>query len=75
MKIVVFKTVFYDHEQLLSVLNTHTDYWNKGDLDTYMEGYWKSDDLVFTSGGKITNIFKKMKEEWRIVHDHTSVFD
>lgn len=75
MKIVVFKTVFYDNEQILSVLNTHTDYWNKGDLDACMEGYWKSDDLVFTSGGKITNIFNKMKEGWRIVHDHTSVFD
>ena len=145
MKIVIFKTVFLtllliqiglsqnDQQQILSVLNTQTEAWNKGDLDAYMEGYWKSDELVFTSGGKITKgwkqtldkykisydtkdkmgklkfsdlevkklsensayvlgkwelkrktdnpkgvftlIFKKMNEGWRIVHDHTSVFD
>jgi len=121
-----------DQQQILSVLNMQIEAWNKGDLDAYMEGYWKSDDLVFTSGGIITRgwkqtlekykrsyntkdkagtlnfsdlevkklsensayvlgkwelirktdnpkgvftlIFKKMKEGWKIIHDHTSVF-
>jgi ketosteroid isomerase-like protein len=27
--------------------------WNRGDLDGYMRGYVKSDELVFTSGSKI----------------------
>lgn len=28
--------------------------WNKGDLDAFMNVYWKSDDLTFASGGKLT---------------------
>jgi hypothetical protein len=77
MKIVIFKTVFLtllllqiglsqnDQQQILSVLNTQTEAWNKGDLDTYMEGYWKSDDLVFTSSGKITNGWKQTLEKYK----------
>lgn len=26
--------------------------WNKGDLEGFMGGYWKSDDLTFQSGNK-----------------------
>lgn len=104
--------------------------WNRGDIDTFMIGYWKSDKLKFVSGdrvtygwqqtldnykrtystralmgtlsfsgleidilskdaavvlgswslarekdnpkGKFTLIFRKFKEGWRIVMDHTS---
>ncbi len=104
--------------------------WNRGDIDTFMVGYWKSDKLKFVSGdrvtygwqqtldnykrtystralmgtlsfsgleidilsrdaavvlgswslarekdnpkGKFTLIFRKFKEGWRIVMDHTS---
>lgn len=104
--------------------------WNKGDIDGFMQGYWKSENLIFVSGdnvrrgwqtvtdnykksyntrekmgvlsftdleimilskdsakvlgswkvkhepkddqGKFTLIFRKFKEGWRIVHDHTS---
>ncbi len=28
--------------------------WNKGDIDLFMQYYWKSDDLTFSSGGKVT---------------------
>jgi ketosteroid isomerase-like protein len=28
--------------------------WNEGDLDGFMNGYWKSDELKFVSGGAIT---------------------
>jgi ketosteroid isomerase-like protein len=29
------------------VLEKQVDSWNKGDLEAYMQGYWKSDSLVF----------------------------
>ena len=29
-------------------------YWNDGDLQRFMEEYWKSDDLRFYSGGTVT---------------------
>ena len=104
--------------------------WNRGDINAFMEGYWRSHDTVFVSGdavtrgwqtvneryhskysdrekmgqltfselevrmfgydgalvfgrwqlaraednphGRFTLIFRKTKEGWKIVHDHTS---
>ena len=104
--------------------------WNRGDVEGFMQGYWKSEELIFVSGynirrgwqtvtdnykksyntrekmgvlsftdleiivlgkdsakvlgswkvkhepkddqGKFTLIFRKFKEGWRIIHDHTS---
>ncbi|MCA8904418.1 MAG: nuclear transport factor 2 family protein [Hyphomonas sp.] len=28
--------------------------WNRGDIDAFMDGYWKSPLLRFASGGKVT---------------------
>lgn len=116
--------------EILSVMDAQTAAWNRGDIDGFMLGYWKSDDLVFVSGddvtrgwqstldrynrnynsrekmgalkfsdveidvisknaavvlgswslirasdnpkGKFTLIFRKFKDGWRIVRDHTS---
>jgi ketosteroid isomerase-like protein len=104
--------------------------WNRGDIDAFMQGYWKSEQIVFVSGtnvtrgwqgaldrykktydskakmgflsfsgleitilskdsavvlgswalkrdsdnpgGKFTLIFRKFKDGWKIIHDHTS---
>lgn len=111
------------------VMDDQSAAWNRGDIDGFMQGYWKSDKLTFVSsqvtrgwqqtldrykksydsrekmgtltfsdleitvlskdaavvlgswslkrandtpGGKFTLIFRKFKEGWRIVHDHTS---
>jgi ketosteroid isomerase-like protein len=37
---------------ILTVLAAQQQAWNDGDIAGYMEGYWKSDSLLFTSGGK-----------------------
>lgn len=116
--------------QILAVMDAQVAAWNRGDIDGFMTGYWKSDKLVFASGsevtrgwqttldrykknyssrekmgalkfgdieinilskdaavvlgswsltrandnpkGKFTLIFRKTKDGWRIVHDHTS---
>jgi beta-aspartyl-peptidase (threonine type) len=36
------------------VLDAQQTAWNKGDLEAFMTGYWKSDDLTFYSGGDKT---------------------
>jgi ketosteroid isomerase-like protein len=116
--------------QILAVMDAQVAAWNRGDIEGFMTGYWKSDKLVFASGsevtrgwqttldrykknyssrekmgalkfgdieinvlskdaavvlgswsltrandnpkGKFTLIFRKTKDGWRIVHDHTS---
>jgi ketosteroid isomerase-like protein len=115
---------------VLAVMARQTGAWNRGDIEGYMQGYWKSENLVFASGdritrgwqatldrykksydtkakmgeltfadveinvlskdiavvvgswslvrekdnpkGKFTVIFQRMREGWRIIHDHTS---
>ena len=112
------------------VMDEQVAAWNNGDIDGFMQGYWKSENLIFVSGdrvtkgwqqttdnykknyntrekmgvltfsdleieilgkdsakvlgrwkvahppqdsqGRFTLIFRKFKEGWRIIHDHTS---
>jgi ketosteroid isomerase-like protein len=42
-----------DDGSVRGVLAAQQDAWNRGDLEGYMRGYARSDDLVFTSGGKV----------------------
>ena len=37
-----------------AVLNSQVGAWNRGDLEGFMAGYWRSPDLEFYSGDKIT---------------------
>ncbi len=42
-----------DRSTIVGVIEAQAVAWNKGDLDGYMAGYAKIDQLIFTSGGKI----------------------
>ncbi len=51
-----------DVEQLLQV---QADAWNRGDLDGFMAGYWKSPELTFVSGGKVTTGWDATMQRYR----------
>jgi ketosteroid isomerase-like protein len=36
-----------DKQAILNVLSVQQTAWNKGDIDGFMQGYWKSDSLMF----------------------------
>lgn len=36
-----------DEKAVLEILKKQTSEWNKGNLEAFMEGYWKSDSLLF----------------------------
>lgn len=36
------------------VVRAQVDAWNKGDVDEFVKYYWNSDDVTFSSGGKVT---------------------
>ena len=113
-----------------TVLDEQVAAWNRGDIEGFMAGYWRSEETVFISGdsvthgwqatldrykkgydsrakmgaltfsdldikltdkkhavvigrwalqrekdnphGRFTLLFRKFKEGWRVVHDHTS---
>ncbi|QES90274.1 YybH family protein [Rhizosphaericola mali] len=37
-------------KEILNTLHRQQDFWNKGDLVHFMEGYWNNDSLVFIGG-------------------------
>ncbi|MCH5600170.1 Cif family virulence factor [Niabella ginsengisoli] len=37
-----------------SILQKQTDAWNKGDINTFMQTYWKNDSLVFVGKNGVT---------------------
>lgn len=43
-----------DSAAIRKVMDDQVAAWNKGDLETFMAGYWKSEKLKFVSGDKIT---------------------
>jgi ketosteroid isomerase-like protein len=51
-----FCTVFaQDKQAILNVLETQRQAWNRGDVDGFMQGYWKSDSLMFV--GKTAPVY------------------
>src|SRR5713101_9631898 len=52
-------------KEIDSVLAGQASAWNKGDIEGYMQGYWKSDSLLFTSGGNIQRGWKATLEKYR----------
>lgn len=43
-----------DATAIRKVMDDQTLAWNKGDLETFMAGYWKSEKLKFVSGDRVT---------------------
>lgn len=50
---------------ITAILNTQAEAWNRGDLDAFMEHYWKSDELTFSSGGKTTRGWSETLKRYR----------
>jgi len=48
-----------------SVLRAQEEAWNRGDIPAFMEHYWKSDDLTFSSGGKTTRGWQATLDNYR----------
>jgi uncharacterized protein (TIGR02246 family) len=48
-----------------SMLRVQEDAWNRGDLNAFMEHYWKSDALTASSGGKTTRGWDETLNHYR----------
>jgi beta-aspartyl-peptidase (threonine type) len=47
------------------VLDEQAAAWNRGDLEAFMDGYWRSEDLVFTSGGNVQRGWQTTLDRYR----------
>lgn len=54
-----------DEEAIRKVLVDQVEAWNKGDIDSYMKGYWDSEETVFLSGGNITRGYQEVLARYK----------
>jgi beta-aspartyl-peptidase (threonine type) len=54
---------------ILKVLTDQAEAWNRGDLDAFLKGYWRSDQTVFGGGGDIHRGFDAMAARYRKSYD------
>ena len=52
-------------QAIRKVLDDQAKAWNKGDLEGFMAGYWKSPELTFSSGGDRTKGWQATLERYR----------
>ncbi len=52
-------------KQLQSIVQDQAKAWNRGDIDAFMQAYWKSDQLSFSSGGKVTRGWQATKQGYQ----------
>ena len=53
-----------DEKIILKKLDVQTQCWDAGDLECFMEGYWKSEELMFV-GSKITYGWEETLERYK----------
>lgn len=52
-------------KNILAVIDKQQNDWNSGDIEAYMQGYWKSEQLRFASGDKITFGWEKTLSNYK----------
>jgi uncharacterized protein (TIGR02246 family) len=53
-----------DENAIKAVLTAQVAAWNRGDLDGFMDGYWHSNELTFTSGDTVTTGWEATRERY-----------
>src|SRR6266545_2545839 len=51
--------------EIRAVLQAQEDAWNRGDIDGFMDGYWRSDKTVFVSGDDVSRGWEKVLDRYK----------
>lgn len=54
-----------DELNIRTILAAQTSEWNKGNLESFMKGYWESDSLTFIGKSGITYGWKKILDNYK----------
>ena len=54
-----------DFEQIKKIFFQQEDDWNRGDIDAFMEAYWKSENLQFGGANGITKGWNQTLESYK----------
>ena len=56
-------------QAITRVLEDQVEAWNKGNVEGYMTGYWKSDSTSFVSGGSVMHGYDAVLARYRKNYD------
>lgn len=62
---VLIATAQANETEIKEILQRQTDAWNRQDIEAFMQTYWQSDQLTFSSGGKTTRGWKATLERYK----------
>ncbi len=51
--------------EIRAVLDRQVEAWNRSDLEGFMQGYWRSPDLTFYSGGTVVSGWESTLDRYR----------
>jgi ketosteroid isomerase-like protein len=51
--------------QILAVLEAQAAAWNQGDIDSFVDGYWRSEETEFVGAKGVTKGFQAVVERYR----------
>ncbi len=54
-----------DKKAITAVLTAQQEAWNNYDIETFMEGYWKSDELKFYGAGGVVKGWQSTLERYK----------
>ncbi len=54
-----------EQQDIAKLLSDQTAAWNAGDLEQFMQTYWNSEHLTFSSGGKTTRGWQATLDQYR----------
>jgi ketosteroid isomerase-like protein len=54
-----------DEQAIRSILDAQTKYWNIGDLENFMKGYWNNDSLMFIGKTGVTYGYNNTLENYK----------
>ena len=62
--VISFSAAGQDSE-IRALLHKQTEAWNRGDIEGFMEGYWKNDSLMFIGKSGITYGWQKTLDNYK----------
>ena len=51
--------------EISAVLNAQQEAWNRGDIEAFMDGYWRSEETVFVSSDEVTRGWEKVLDRYK----------
>ena len=61
-----------DKKEILSILEKQTAAWNQGNIEKFMEGYWRNDSLMFIGQSGVTYGFHNTLNNYKKNYNDTA---